>query len=433
MLENKCFITLPKEIAKDYKMSRYNIYVNSETRLVYNTVSSAIVAFDNDFVKEENVFDLIELGVLVERETDELLNLEEEYKEREKYVDNFHLIVALTLDCQCRCFYCYEKHSHIYMDKSIQNALIELVERKAKAGQNISIIWYGGEPLMDFPTLKELTRQFQAICKVYNVGYYAGMITNGYYFDDNIISLVDELGIRDIQITLDGMKEVHEKRRPTICNGSSFECIFNNIVRLNDETHTNIRLRINVDKRNIESAFELVKYCAENGLQRMDLTLGMLKEFGCDHNCSTCSKTLYSTEEFADEFLKFREYIAELGFDKAYEKMQPEYKVNTCTMDSPGAYVIDPKGEVYKCISQVGQKESSIGNISTYYDEMAHDRVNPFTVIECKECVYFPICKGGCLNNNLVANNQRCEIWKYITGKLIEMDTKDCISEELND
>lgn len=284
---------------------------------------------------------------------------------------------------------------------------------------------------MDFPSLEGLTRQFQAISKTYNVGYYAEMITNGYYFDDNSISLVDELGIRSIQITLDGMKEVHEKRRPLINSESSFERIFNNILRLYDETRTNIRLRINVDKSNIDSAYELVKYCAENSLNRIDLTLGMLKEFGCDHNCSACSKILYSTQEFADEFLKFRKFIARLGFDKAYEKMQPEYKVNTCTMDSPDAYVIDPEGEVYKCISQVGQKESSIGNIITYYDETAHDKVNPFSLADCNACVYFPICKGGCLNDDLVTNNQKCEIWKYITRKLIEMDAKDCISKEL--
>ena len=218
------------------------------------------------------------------------------------------------------------------------------------------------------------------------------------------------------------MKEIHEKRRPVIGNKPSFERIFNNIVRLNRETDATVRLRINVDKENMDNAYELVDYCAQYNLQQMDLTLGMLKEFGCDHKCSGCNEKLYSTEEFAEEFLRFRAYVGRRGFHTAYEKMQPEDKVNACTMDSPNAYVIDPDGECYKCISQVGKKEYSIGNVRDVFDEHAHTKISPFEKEECVDCTYFPICKGGCLNSKRVANKQKCEVWKYITERLIAMD-----------
>ena len=48
-------------------------------------------------------------------------------------------------------------------------------------------------------------------------------------------------------------------------------------------------------------------------------------------------------------------------------------------MDAPNAYVI----EVYKCISQVGQKEHNIGNVLTGFDESAHNFCNPFQSNRC--------------------------------------------------
>ena len=330
--------------------------------------------------------------------------------------------VFTTTDCNARCFYCYENHQKVYMDDSTKKAMVSLIENKAKNGKNISIVWYGGEPLMDFNSLEQLTRDIQKICNDNKVEYHAGMITNGYYFDDSSISKIDKFCIETVQITLDGIKEVHERRRPVIGDKNSFDTILNNVIRLNRETKTKVRVRINVDKNNIESAYDLVKLFGGKNLQNIDLTLGMLKEFGCNHNCTACSKSIFLNKEFSAEFLRFRKYVGDLGFINAYNKMRPEYKVNACTMDSPDAYVVDPYGEVYKCISQIGQFEKSIGNIKTEFDENFHRNVNAFASKKCRKCLYFPICKGGCLNKEQNSDIQECEVWKYITESLIEMD-----------
>ena len=110
-----------------------------------------------------------------------------------------------------------------------------------------------------------------------------------------------------------------------------------------------------------------------------------------------------------------------LGFTHAVEKMSPEYKINSCTMDAPNAYVIDPYGWVYKCISLVGQKERSIGNVLTTFDENAHTKYSPFGSKQCIACKYFPVCKGGCLLNNSDGSNE-CNVWRFITRDLILRD-----------
>lgn len=179
--------------------------------------------------------------------------------------------------------------------------------------------------------------------------------------------------------------------------------------------------RINVDKSNIGSTHELLLYCSENGLSDIDVNLGMMKVFGCDHFCNPCDTNLFRMSEFSTEFLRFRDLCEKLGFTNAVEKMSPEYKINSCTMDAPNAYVIDPYGWVYKCISLVGQMERSIGNVLTIFDENAHTKYSPFDSKRCVACKYFPVCKGGCLLNNSGRSNE-CNVWRFITRDLILRD-----------
>ena len=420
MTKDKHFFTISDEIKGEYKPSAYNVCLSKDGRLIYNTVSQAVAMFEKTDLSEY-VDDMVENGFLVKSDTDELSDLKKEYDSRESFSKELHLIIALTLDCNFRCFYCYEKHPKRYMHDDVKLAIVNLVKKNAMLGKNISITWYGGEPMLDFDSIKELTSKFKKICETYNVNYCASMISNGYLFNDESIREIDNLCIKDIQITLDGIKEVHEKRRPMIGGTSSFHQIVENIIRINNETSAVVKLRINVDKSNIDRAHQLIEYCSNLGLHNIDLTLGLMKAFGCDHSCGNANDELFSMFEFSQEYLKFREHAKKLGFERAVNKMTPKYKINSCTMDAPNSYVVDPEGFVYKCISQVGQPSNSIGNVKLEFDSNAHKRISPFANKLCSKCVYFPICKGGCLLNNS-KQNAECNIWKFVTKSIILSD-----------
>lgn len=418
MSKNKCFLTMPEKMAYEYKFSKYNIYLDASRGLVYNTVTQAVSAFENHTVDIKEIPELVDCGFIVPLSMDELTEIKNEYEDREKLSNELHLIIATTLDCQFRCFYCYETHPKVYMNKNVKKAIINLVKDYATRGKNISVVWYGGEPMLDFESICILSKSFIEVCDTYGVVYRASMISNGYLFSLESIAELDRLRIESVQITLDGMKDIHEKRRPFMDGKSSFEHIIQNIKNLTEKANIEVHLRINVDKSNIESAYELVQYCSSVGLSNIDVNLGMMKMFGCDRLCSTYDFELFTMKEFSEEFLKFRDYLEELGYKKAIKKMVPDYKINSCTMDAPNAYVIDPYGWVYKCISQVGQKEGNIGNVLTGFNENAHTNYSPFLSKQCTLCKFFPICKGGCLLNNN-GSLMECNVWKYITGEII--------------
>jgi len=418
MNEYKCFLTMPDKMACKYKFSKYNIYLDESRGLVYNILTQAVAEFENHTLDINDVSELVDCGFIVPIDTEEIDKIRKEYEERSYISNELHLIIATTLDCQFRCFYCYELHPKVYMTEDVKIAIIGIVKEYAASGKDISIVWYGGEPMLDFESICMFSKNFIEICHTYGVRYCASMISNGYLFSPESIALLDELQIKTVQITLDGIECVHEQRRPLIDGGSSFYRIIQNMKRISGKTSVEVHLRINVDKSNVRSAYELVQYCVSAGLNNIDVNLGMMKAFGCDHVCGTGNQNLFSMKEFSSEFLNFRDYIKEFGFEGTVKKMVPEYKINSCTMDAPNSYVIDPYGWVYKCIFQVGQKEGSIGNVMTGFDESAHTVYSPFLSKKCSKCKYFPICKGGCLLKNS-GKSSECNVWKYITEELI--------------
>lgn len=423
-----CFLSLPDEMVKKYKLSEYNIYLDEKRGLVYNTITQAVSEFEDKVLSADNLPDLVECGFIVPVEADERAVLQDEYDQRDKFSNELHLIIATTLDCQFRCVYCYEKHPCIYMNDSTKAAVINMVDNYAKIGKNISVVWYGGEPMLDFESIKQLTHEFQNICSGHGVQYTASMISNGYSFSEESILELDEFSVVSVQITVDGTKATHESRRPMISGNESFEHIIKNMIAIDHNTNTEVHLRINVDQDNIQSAYGLVTYPKEVGLTNIDVNLGMMKAFGCDHACGGDAKNLFTMKAFADEFIRFKEHLIDNGFYHAVEKMMPEYKVNSCTMDAPDSYVIDPDGYVYKCISKVGQKECSIGNVKEGFNEKAHLFIDAFDSEMCEECKYFPICKGGCLINNR-GDHKECNIWKFITESLLIADIDQCEKE----
>lgn len=421
MNHTNCFLRLPEELETKYKLSVYNVYLDESRGLVYNTVTQAVSEFEDKMLSVDNLSALVECGFIVPAGTDEKTILRDEYRHRDEFSNELHLIIALTLDCQFRCVYCYEKHPCVYMNESTKSAVIDLVHNYAKEGKNVSVVWYGGEPMLDFESIKTLTYKFQNICDKCGVKYTASMISNGYAFNKENILELDKLSVASVQITVDGMKKMHELRRPMSSGEESFECIINNMIAINKNSNAEVHLRINVDKDNIQSAYELVTYLKEIGLTEIDVNLGMMKAFGCDCACGNEAENLFSMKEFADEFMKFKEHLINEGFYHAVEKMVPEYKVNSCTMDAPDSYVIDPDGYVYKCISKVGQRECSIGNVMEGLNVEAHLEVDVFESEMCSKCMYLPICKGGCLMNNQYEHKE-CNIWKFLTERLIISD-----------
>jgi len=218
------------------KASRYNHFFpySDKQSIAYNAFTNALALIDLDklaayhaFINEEipipdELQDALHKGLfLIEDHVDERQKLRHNMLRSRYGSDYLNLTITPTNDCNFACVYCYEKGvlSGKYMTNEVQDKIVELVESRKGLIANLSVTWYGGEPLMAFDVIKNLSERFIHICKDNDIKYNATMITNGYLLTRDVLTDIKELSITSLQITIDGLPEIHNKMRPLVGGG----------------------------------------------------------------------------------------------------------------------------------------------------------------------------------------------------------------------
>ena len=149
-------------------------------------------------------------------------------------------VILPTYDCNFRCPYCFER------------------DQGYKVGD---CTLYGGEPL-----LKENMATVRNICEhAKAMGLSLSAITNGYDLDA-FIGLLEEFGFERLQITVDGVGRLNDRRRLHRDGVPTYDRILQNVA-LALEHGVDISLRVNVNGDNIGGIKALIDDLAARGLQ----------------------------------------------------------------------------------------------------------------------------------------------------------------------
>jgi uncharacterized protein len=309
-----------------------------------------------------------------------------------------------------------------YMTPDVEAAIIKLVEGQSKNIPTLKVHWYGGEPLMNLGTFERLSRKFIDICDKNNIEYTADMVTNGYLFTKKNIELLNELRVTSVQITLDGNKENHDARRPFADGSGTFDVIINNLSS-NKDILPRISLRVNVDRNTIASAKDIVKILEERGLTgKVNPYLGKITNYNNSNNNSGC----YDLCDFAKEDLN--QYIEKLD-DENFTKGYPRPVTNICSADSINSFIINADGRMYKCLTDIGISERSVGNLAdgtTINNDifLYYMLFDPMTDPTCTECKLLPLCMGGCPAKKLNGDTDVCSRYKYVLDNYLSIISK---------
>jgi uncharacterized protein len=65
------------------------------------------------------------------------------------------------------------------MPKDVQDKIVEFVKQQTKYVESINIGWYGGEPLLAFDVVKDISERVMNICKEKDIMYSSFIVTNG--------------------------------------------------------------------------------------------------------------------------------------------------------------------------------------------------------------------------------------------------------------
>ena len=400
------------------KLSRYNFLRQYDNATIFfNAVTCALAVVDENFLRvvddvknnsydEKNydaqlIADMKSSGCLIDDDIDELERLEF-YRNLSKYdVTNFGLTIAPTLDCNFRCKYCFETHPKGKMNYETQAALVKFVEERLTRAKTFSVTWYGGEPLLAKEIIWSLSEKFLELCEKFSVDYDAFIVTNASLLDDADVELFKRYKINGAQITIDGVKEIHDSRRRNVTGESTFDKLIDRVNFLLNE-NLSVIVRINIDKENIDRVDELLDTLAERiaGRENLKIDFGQVSPF--TDICKSIESDCYNNAQFADVMIPLYEKVLERGFTVNKMAVYPSPHVNFCCTDYANSFVVDNRGELYRCWNHVGNLKQSSGNVNEgenltlEKNYLSWIQWNPIRHPKCRECDCLPICMGGC-------------------------------------
>lgn len=355
---------------------------------------------------------------------------------KSKYHDNsLSLTIAPTLDCNMCCPYCYEDKNKTVMSEEIQNKLIDFVERHLKDYPNIesfTVTWYGGEPLLQKEIIYNLSRELIKLCDDKQIKYGAGMITNGILLDrETAECLANDCKVSYIQITVDGMREQHNKSRILIGKGDSFGIIMKNIEDCKDIL--SIAIRTNVDRKNIKEIEKLTKYFLQEKkfIDNPRFYLAPVENYS-ENDIFNGGDYLY-IDEFSELDTKCLKLCYTYNKENMIRGLYPQRRSINCSAEKTLTYVIDPDGDYYTCWLRIGKKECSIGNLSrpltvtSEYSKWLFGKLHE----KCKQCQYLPLCQGGCAARRMDEGGEpRCPHSLYTYKEKLKLAYEDYASKK---
>lgn len=355
------------------------------------------------------------------------------------------VVIIPTYTCNLRCTYCFQPHemhsgkgafSSVMTESQIDDifriitafahagsvaSALGLTNSAAKPAEGSkaavrSIMLFGGEPLSSttLPIVRYLAQ------KTASMGLGLKAITNGV----DLHLFADLLGpefIGEIQVTLDGLAELHDKRRVGPGFRRTFDIISRNIGLALDH-RVNVNVRINVDRRNISQLGDLHDYFSSMGwYESADFrataaavhsstpwVVGDVIQLRPRDTDLCESDLVFETRRLRDgsgcliesyEPL-VRRTLNKLLFGGGY----PFESVSYCGATS-GQLIFDPLGDVYTCWEDVGHSELRMGTFDegnvTFSPQIGERWLTRFpgSIEQCSRCPYALIHKSGCGNH----------------------------------
>lgn len=302
------------------------------------------------------------------------------------------LTIATTTKCNFKCPYCYEEGVNgVHMDENTEKAIIAYID--SIKPKKLYVGWYGGEPLLNFSTLERLTKEIDNLDYIEDLQY--SIVTNGSLLTEEKCLFFKEHYLKNMQITLDGRDEYHNRSRIAKNGKPTYAIILHNLDRALDilpECHFSIR--VNVSALNREDYPLLYRELHERYRGKSNFSIYF--SFVEDYNMCGNNNILRSEDRI--EFLRYLKDVHHID-----ENKYPRRANNVCVACKINSFVIAPNGDLYKCWNEIGRKEFIVGNIKnekmiTNYDLICEYAVcrNKFNDSRCLDCFLLPVCRGGC-------------------------------------
>ncbi|RZB38159.1 MAG: uncharacterized protein SRB2_00505 [Desulfobacteraceae bacterium Eth-SRB2] len=394
-----------------YQLSRFAVALPVEDRkdeliAVYSTLTKAFILMTGSkwmnilnttpTVDAEMVGQLIQQGILIRGGLDETVVFKE-WKQR--HVHDFNTIrskILVTRRCNNQCTYCILDPEAKDMSEGTAREMDDfyLEQIKRNHPQQVRDDYLGGEPLMNLDVIiKSASRRFY-FCKGRGIDYGFTITTNGTLVARTVISKLKAVGLIAVRVSLAGPAEVHDRLRPSVGGGKTYETIMKNLEKISGSIPIRIECQYDAGTRDFEQLPEMLDDMNRRNIRVEDIAFTPILE-------KRGQSEFRAGMGEIDNFLFLKQEAARRGVP-----VNGSAPSNICMADFRSIYVFDTDGSIIPCPSLQGG-EMAYGNVLTGIDFVAESQLlNRKLPDQClNQCELLPLCMGGCRLQSLTRHN----------------------------
>ena len=291
-----------------------------------------------------------------------------------------HFTVFSTMDCNARCFYCYEMgRKRTSMSEQTARDAAQYMLRVSN-GDRIHLRWFGGEPLYNADAIRIICRELTQN----DASFTSEMVSNGLLLTpETVREAKRDWHLQWVQITLDGTEQVYNRTKAFIGNPANpFLQVLDNIDACL-QTGVRVSVRMNVNQKNADDILALCDLLHERFTGKEGFAA-----YAASIRDRAGQRDEFSEQTVAEAARKLKQYgIARAG------RLSNTFLLNHCMADRDDSEIILPDGRLGKC--EHYSENEFIGSIY----ESAQDQTvirsfkERFGDVEpCKICPLYPRC-----------------------------------------
>jgi uncharacterized protein len=330
----------------------------------------------------------------------------------------------LSEQCNLACKYCFlgnnnpEKRKHF----SLQNMNLETAEkalnffvRQVEKNDNVEkpfIVFYGGEPLINFEVLDFLADLINKlrVSKSCFKDAIVSVVTNGLLLDKEKLNRLKELNV-GVGVSIDGCTEEANALRVDRAGNPAFSRILK-ILDMAKDSGVDVGLSVTLNEEAIKNKYEMLELISKYNIKGFGFNIlmsdGTLK-VNEDYNEK-------ATQFIIDMFVELRK----IGVyeDRIMRKVKtfrdsysaPKLHFSDCGATAGGQLVFAPDGSIGICHGCLWDKKHFVSSVDDdFFDAKTNptfiewSQLSPVNREECQDCAALGICGGGCPVNAMNA------------------------------
>lgn len=387
-------------------------------------------------ILEEELIDLLKKGYFIDSGKP---------KSVEGILNCYNISLQNTLECPLNCSYCFSKKiksdPRIMTKQTAHDTLQFIFQTFDEKADSFEIYFTsGGEPLSNFPIIKQVYEEGSELSATYKKRFKTGFTTNSVLLDDEKLEYLEDAQI-GMMMSVDGTEEDHNRNRIFYNGEGTYKNVLEALEKLksSDNAYLNNTQALAVLTPDKGSYIELLKYLVDIGFRKVNMKLAR----NTDMNNPLITKDML--EEVKEKYRDLVEFLTDEILENRWKYVIPVMDQNNMLGQivinmilrkkvlyrcdaGKSKFSILPNGDIYPCDFMSTLPETKMGNVYTGIDFDKREDWKELTCLEleeCKDCWARYVCAGTCYYSRHINGNKpdqiECEMMKFLMERAAEM------------